>query len=193
MTMRAYRFAMLAIVPAAIIATPHHAWSQQAPFDCHADARVDTSAWRRVQAGAYTVRLPRAYQDRHARGVDSDLRAYAAPRGRLVTSDFGMWSQSEVFERDADSTLAVCAPGSGTAAPRIVVYRDEERGMTAALFWPYPNGRVVHWPRGDQVEAFNVFASSRRDADLPELLAIIRSIRLADPSRVVRPGGGATH
>lgn len=153
--------------------------------DCSAAEGVDTTTWRRHNARAYTLLLPRGYRLARTQGVDSDVRGWSGPGGRYVSSDFGFYSDRlEVDGGSANEPYAVCEEGAGGDAPtpRIVLLRRDGR-YGAGLFWPHPDGRrFSDYPSGDENrEALDVIATSPREEDIPELLAIVRSVRLIDP------------
>jgi hypothetical protein len=59
---------------------------------CEAAAGVDTTGWRRVSAGAFSVLLPPDYREARVTGIDSEVRAWRARGRRAVGSDAGTYT-----------------------------------------------------------------------------------------------------
>jgi len=155
--------AMAAMAPAARLAAQ----------TCPAAAAADTTEWRRVEAGSFSLRLPGSYHGKDGQRLDGPVRDWTAPRFRSVHAEYGLsrfvGSASPVAEEDL-----ICDQGPGDDW-RIVVYELHGRfGIGYYGFDPTEPGR-----------ALAVSAESPRRADLPELLAIIHSVRWT--SRPLQP------
>ena len=132
---------------------------------CPAAAAADTTEWRRVEAGTFSLRLPGSYHGTDGQRLDGPVRDWVAPRFRSVHAEYGLsrfvGSATPVTEQDL-----ICDQGPGDAW-RIVVYEQHGRfGIGFYGFDPTEPGR-----------ALAVRAESPRRGDLPELLAIIHSVR----------------
>ncbi|MFL5385755.1 MAG: hypothetical protein ACJ8GN_24840 [Longimicrobiaceae bacterium] len=136
---------------------------------CPAAAAADTTEWRRVDAGNFSLRLPGSYHGTHGQRLDGPVRTWTAPRGRRVRSEYGS-ARSVGNTSPATSRRLVCDQGVGDSW-RIVAY--EQRGVFGIGYFgrdPSEEGRAVV-----------LTAESPRRQDLPELLAIIHSLRWAGP------------
>jgi CubicO group peptidase (beta-lactamase class C family) len=145
---------------AAAVATP-----ARGQAGCPA-ASADTVAWRRIDGEAFTLRLPRTYRPVRAEGVDSEVRGWRTPGGARVGTDYG--SVEYVGGGELDDPALVCESDLG-GAWRIVVYHDRERGVHGVSYYGFD-------PAGTG-KAVAMSAQSPRAADLPELMAIVRSLR----------------
>jgi len=149
---------------------------------CEWAAGIDTRSWRPVTVGAFSFRLPPGYREQRTRGIDSVVRRWRSRNGRFVDLDYGMYTAR--FEDGPGSRMGQpmieCAAGDGTAAPQIVIYRSIEGEHVVGLYWPVPGGRALEYGanRHVQRDALWLEASSHREQDLPELLAIVRSVAL---------------
>ena len=149
---------------------------------CASAARVDTAGWQVIQRGAFVFRIP-ACAPQEVRSVDSAVDEWRSPEARVVHSDYGMWTGP--VQRGPNSRMrepiTVCAMGDSTSAPQLVVYRTFEGAQAAGLYWPTPGGRSrLFGPSGENIqrEALWLEAASPHAEDLPELLAIVQSVRL---------------
>lgn len=136
------------------------------PDLCTSAVRVDTSTWRRVGTGVYTLRMPRVYRGVRMRGIDTAVHGWNAPRRRTVHSDYGYVHY--VGGGPFSHPEHVCESGP-RGAWRILAF--EERGL-------YSVGYYGLDPSRDD-RALVLEARSPRREDVPELLAIIRSMRWA--------------
>jgi hypothetical protein len=150
----------LPIIAALLLAATEPAAAQRAPAACSPGTAVDTTAWRRVGTGAFTIRLPRAYRRANVHGVDSAVDAWRASRRRQVGSDFG--PTRYVGDGSGSDPALVCERGPGDAW-MIVAF---DHGFDYFARDPAAGDRTL-WIR----------AQSARREDLPELLAIVRSVR----------------
>jgi hypothetical protein len=132
---------------------------------CPAAAAADTTEWRRIEAGSYSLRLPGSYQPNRRQRIDGAVRDWTAPRFRSVHAEYGLSSFAGSATPVAEQDL-ICDQGPGDAW-RIVVYENHGRfGIGYFGFDPTEHGR-----------ALALTAESPRREDLPELLAIIHSVR----------------
>jgi len=149
---------------AAVAAAPS---PQLAAQTCPSVAAADTTEWRRVPAGNFTLRLPGSYRGTRMQRMDAAVRSWSAPRGRRVRSEYGSATHVGSGTPIGDPKL-VCDRGVRDAW-RMVVY--EERGVFGIGYFgldPSEEGR-----------ALVLTAESPRREDLPELLAIVRSLHWA--------------
>ena len=139
---------------------------ERSPELCTSAVRVDTSTWRHIRTDVFTLRLPRAYRGIRVRGIDTAVHRWNAPRHRTVGSDYGYvhYVGGGPF-RDPE---LVCESGPRDSW-RIIAYA--ERGV-------YGVGYYGLDPSRDD-RALVLEARSPRREDVPELLAIIRSMRWA--------------
>lgn len=138
----------------------------RSPDACSSAARVDTSTWRRVDTGVFTMRLPRGYRAIRVRGIDSAVEGWNASRHRTVRSDYGStrYVGGGPF-RDAD---LVCERGPNDSWS-IVAY--DQYGVHGVGYYGLDPSK--------EDRALVLTAESPRREDVPELLAIIRSVRWA--------------
>lgn len=167
------------LLPACAVATPPRD-AEPVADECASADRVDTADWLLVDEGAFTLRLRPEYSEVDVRGIDSQVGRWRGPGERSVHSDYGFYSASF----DADSTRSVrepivyCERRVTEAAPQVVLYRTEH-GYAAGLYWPRPEGRSIPFGRGlsPNPMALRFTATSPRAEEIPELLAIVRSVR----------------
>jgi hypothetical protein len=134
---------------------------------CPAAAAADTTEWRRVDAGNFTLRLPGSYRGTRLQRIDAAVRSWTAPRGRRVRSEYGT-ARYVGNTTPATNLRLVCDQGPNDSW-RIVAY--EQRGIYGiGYFGPDPS---------EEGRALVLTAESPRREDLPELLAIIHSLRWA--------------
>lgn len=138
----------------------------RSPALCTSAVQADTATWRRVGTDVFTLRLPRAYRGVWMRGIDTAVHGWKAPRGRTVHSDYGYVHY--VGGGPFSDPELVCESGPRDAW-RIFAYED--RGV-------YGVGYFGLDPSRDD-RALTLEARSPRREDVPELLAIIRSMRWA--------------
>lgn len=153
----------IALLVGAVIAAP--ARGQGGAGRCPA-ASADTVSWQRAGGEAFTLRLPRAYRSVRAQGIDTSVRGWRSGVGARIGTDYG--SVQYVGGGAVDDPALVCESDHG-GAWRIVVYHDGDRGVHGVGYYafdPARNGR-----------ALAMTAESPRAADIPELLAIVRSVR----------------
>jgi hypothetical protein len=133
---------------------------------CSSAPAPSTSAWRRIDTGAFTIRLPRAYRGIRMRGIDSAVHGWNAPGRRTVRSDYGptRYVGGGPF-RDPD---LVCERGPRDSWS---IVRYEEHGVHGIGYYGLDPSR--------EDRALVLMAESPRREDIPELLAIIRSVRWA--------------
>jgi hypothetical protein len=163
MTMR-FRRTLQALAGVAILGAVSAA-GDRGPDACTSTVAVDTSTWRRIDTGVFTMRLPRAYRGIRMRGVDSAVEGWNAGGGRRVRSDYG-WTQ--YVGGPFSDTDVVCERGPRDSW-RIAAY--EYRGRLGVGY------HGLDPSRDDR--ALMVMAESPRREDIPELFAIIRSVRWA--------------
>lgn len=153
---------------AAAAATP-----RLAAQTCPSAAAADTTEWRRVDAGSYSLRLPGSYQGVYRQRLGGPVRDWTAPRFRSVHAEYGLSRFVGNGSPVVDPEM-ICEQGPGDAW-RIVVYEQHGRyGIGYYGFDPTQEGR-----------ALALTAESQRREDLPELLAIVLSLRW--PSRAPPP------
>jgi hypothetical protein len=116
---------------------------------------------------------PGAVPSVQVQGIDSDVRRWDGPPRQSVGSDAGFYAN----RLDGEDLWEVCLDGDDETEPRIVLLRGNG-GYGAGLYWPHPSFGEPRHPAQVQRFAVGVIAWSRRMADLPELLAIVRSVRL---------------
>jgi len=138
----------------------------RSPDLCTSTVRVDTSTWRRIDTGVFTMRLPRAYRGVRMRGIDTAVHGWNAPRRRTVHSDYG--SVHYVGGGPFRDPELVCESGPRDAW-KIIAYED--RGVFGVGYYGLDPSR--------DDRALVLTAESPRREDVPELLAIIRSMRWA--------------
>ena len=158
-----------------------HAHSPLVAVSCPGVA-ADTSGWKFYDEDGFTVRLPPHYEQQAARGIDSYVGEWRSGEA-IVRYDLGIYSSTLEGEMDEFSKRIVCHASDSSNAPRIIVYRENGRGMLVA-YWPEPTespiGRIHLSLSGtlssaDSVVTTRQMASSKRI--LSELLAIIESVR----------------
>lgn len=140
-------------------------------------ASAATASWRHTAGGPFVLRLPPAYRPVRRQGIDSEVREWRSPGGARVGTDYG--SVRYVGGGVVDDPALVCESDLG-GAWRIVVYHDRDRGIHGVGyhgFDPARNGRAVA-----------LTAESPRVADIPELMAIVRSLRWSGAPRVQGAG-----
>lgn len=147
---------------------------------CASALRMDTSSWRQIDAVSFVFRLPAGFKQQEVESIDSALRRWVAPDGREVQTDYGFYNRR--FEAgpagSGEELITVCQEGDGESAPQIVLYRTHEGLYAAGLYWPQPGGgRKLFGAAGTLREALWMSAQSPRREDLPELLAILSSVR----------------
>lgn len=149
---------------------------------CDGLASIETGNWELVQIGVFSFRLPASYQEQKTRSIDSVIRRWDSRNGPAVDLDYGLYTRR--FERGPHSRMrepiTECLSGDSTAAPQIVIYRTLDERHAVGLYWPVPGGRQLEFGANREVqrEALWLEASSRRQEDLPELMAIIQSVEL---------------
>jgi hypothetical protein len=156
---------MMRIAACALAAVAASPAPRLAAQTCPAAAAADTTEWRRIEAGSYSLRLPGSYQPDRQQRINTAVRDWTAPHFRGVHAEYGLsrfvGSATPVAEQDL-----ICDQGPGDAW-RIVVYELHGRfGIGYYGFDPTEPGR-----------ALALTAESPRREDLPELLAIIHSVR----------------
>ena len=159
---------MIPIAACALLAAAAGA-SRLAAQTCPAAAAADTTEWRRVDAGNFSLRLPGSYRTPYGQRLDGPIRSWNAPHGRRVRSEYGTAGQIGNTSPAINRRLA-CDQGPGETW-RIVAY--QQRGVYGIGYYgldPTEEGRAIV-----------LMAESTRRADLPELLAIIHSLRWAGP------------
>jgi len=160
---------MIPIAACALAAVAASPAARLAAQSCPAAAAADTTEWRRVEAGNFTLRLPGSYRTPYQQRIDGAVRTWTAPHGRRVRSEYGTARNLGNTSPATDRRLA-CEQGVGDAW-WIVAY--QERGAYGIGYYgrdPSEEGR-----------ALILTAESPRRSDLPELLAIIRSLRWSGP------------
>jgi hypothetical protein len=137
-------------------------------------ASTHTTTWRRASGSAFTLRLPRGYRRLELHGIDSAVEGWSAPGGRKVSADYGPTEYVGIGIRDDSALLCEGVPNGPR---RIVLYHD--RGIYGVGYY----GRDPHDNRSSLVFT----AESPREADIPELLAIARSIRWTERTPTPAP------
>jgi hypothetical protein len=109
------------------------------------------------------------------RSVDSSVDEWRTADGRTLISDYGFYNGPfSPGPRRLD--LIECQTG-GNGEPQIVTFRTGE-GFGAGLYWVVPGGRTIETMQRVSPLSLWVGAESPRAEHLPELLAIVRSVRL---------------
>lgn len=165
--MRAIARRMLPAAACALLAGAAAPSPRPAAGSCPTAPAADTTGWRRVETGIFTMLLPRGYRKIRTQGIDSAVDAWNAPRGRRVHTDYGstMYVGGGPF-RDPD---LVCERGPGD---RWTIVAYEQYGRHGIGYYGYD-------PSSED-RALVVMAESPRREDIPELLAIIHSLRWDD-------------
>ena len=159
---------MIPIAACALLAATADA-PRLAAQTCPGAAAADTTEWRRVEAGNFSLRLPGSYHTPSQQRIDGAVRSWTAPHGRRVRSEYGTSGYIGNTSPATNRRLA-CEQGPGETW-RIVAY--QQRGVYGIGYYgldPTEEGR-----------ALVLVAESPRRSDLPELLAIIRSLRWPGP------------
>jgi hypothetical protein len=146
---------------------------------CIDSSRVETSEWKEVRNSVYSHRIPPWFQLQPDQSVDSDVTEWKTSDNRRVLSDYGFWNGP--FTPSIRLTdVAVCQASSDNK-PQIVTFRTPD-GVGAGLYWIVPGGPSKQvGPTHHSPLAMWISAESPNPHDLPELLAIVRSVRLHDP------------
>jgi hypothetical protein len=158
---------MIPIAACALAAVAAAPASRLAAQNCPAAAAADTTEWRRVDAGNFSLRLPGSYRGARLQRIDAALRIWTAPRGRRIRSEYGSARYVGNASPATDLRL-VCDRGAGDAW-RIVAY--QLHGMYGIGYFALDPSEEGH--------AVVLTAESPRREDLPELLAIVHSLRWA--------------
>jgi hypothetical protein len=161
--LRVRLYSLVPLAAAAWLATACSAASQKAA--CPASA-VDTTGWRRVEAGSFSILLPRAYRPVRAQGIDTDVRIWRADRGREISSDYG----SVFLVGAGDDRIPTCTGDGGVPAR---LSHDQAGGRHQVDQFAMDPSRPTN--------ALWLHLSATRAAGVPELLAIARSVRWRRP------------
>jgi hypothetical protein len=141
--------------------------ADRGPDACTSAVVVDTAWWGRIDTGVFTMRLPRGYRKIRAQGIDSDVDGWRASHGRKVGSDYG-WTEYVGDGSDSDPNL-VCERGPGGAWMIVAYEQNAAYGIAYYARDPSADNRSLV-----------LRAESPRRQDMPELLAIIHSVRWSE-------------
>jgi hypothetical protein len=142
---------------------------------------VPAENWQTAAVGTVQFRLPSEYAPLEVRSVDSAVDAWATRRGQRVDTDLGLHTRHFLGRRDGpiQRLIAICSSATDGAWPQIVLYWDYDERVAAGLWWPLPEQRMLADDDGRvRPTAFWMAASSSDSTDLPELLTIVRSVRV---------------
>lgn len=147
---------------------------------------ADTAGWQGVNAGPFRFAAPREYRQEPVQGMDSFVGRWRASRGRLVTFDYGMYS-SALDEVAARPGFRECTAEIGGKRVRVVAGHDARGELGDGV-----PGYVVAaaWRDVSPGTHLSMMARGADAADLPVLLAIVRSVRFdSASSSVTTPPG----
>ena len=131
---------------------------------------VDTQGWSKVECKSFSYRIPSWMKQIDVHGTDSFVFRWEGDEGTTaLNGDFGEYSN------DLSPTNCGLAQGDATTSlvgnrrARVVVGREQPSSggrYVVAAAWREVQGPMKH---------LTVFAKSRSDSRLPELMAILRS------------------
>lgn len=138
------------------------------PSKCALGA-VDTAGWRVYDEAAFTVSLPPEYEAGALGGLDSQGRTWRSG-AKVVSYDFGNFSNRLTPGDGEFPDLVVCQRGASKQNPRIIMY-SEGAGHGVGAHWAQVSGE----PR--YAESLTLVGTVPDPMDRAEILAIIRSVR----------------
>jgi hypothetical protein len=149
---------------------------------CRSLDRVDTGSWRSVRVGLVRFRIPRSYRRREIQGIDSTPGAWLGPSGQAIWTDYGVYGAPfETTTLRGGEAFAICQRNDGGGTPQIVTFWTSKGEYGVGFYWVVAGGRSL--PGGAngfmRRESLWIKATSPRAADLPELLAVVRSVQPA--------------
>lgn len=146
---------------------------------CVAAGRVNVSRWDVVDAGPFSLRLPRGFSGGARQGIDSALWEWRTSSGWTVRADLGAYTGPFTLGRTYGmlEPVVVCSDGSG-GKPQLVIFRTID-GYGAGLHMASPQAnapqrdpRFVPTPR-----TLWMRADGARPEDRAALLAILLSVQ----------------
>jgi hypothetical protein len=131
---------------------------------------VPRPEWERRDEGPFSLRLPRGYRKKNARGIDSFVGRYDAP-GRNLIYDFGLYSSTLDEWRTDSREFYACRDSVGPHLVKFVTARAANGSYRAGATWR-------ELARGELGSLhLTVSTESRSAAHQQEALAIFRSVQ----------------
>lgn len=127
--------------------------------------------WERVDAGPFSLQLPREYRKQEVHGIDSFVGRYRAP-GRELGFDYGVYSGALEEWRGEGREFHACRDSVSPHLVRFVTARSADGGYLAGAAWrQLERGGAL----GDL--HLTIHAQTRTAAQQQEALAVFRSLQ----------------
>jgi hypothetical protein len=163
---------MAALVSLVLHPVPASQSSTQ-PSPC-AIASVDTSNWEHVDTGSFTMRIPPGYRRLSVRGIDSDVGSWEASARRVISYDWGEYSNGLSDVRSVLQDVAECRQAIGGHGARLFV------GLDPTGNWIRPGARLAigaAWRSVRPTAHLTITAASDDESEAAALAATIKSVR----------------